>query len=187
MRETLVATEVLELLIDATAEPSVPLEPPVPGPRMEDRTARQLAEGFEAVRESVDVQAYGSALAAMEEIPAPLRLHSGPSMRFLYGYLLYKAAEGSPSRYRAAIEQLEDLVRDDEEYVRRHPELYYFLARAHDAEFNFDKALRNMRVYVEARVVPAEGADDLPEPPLEEAPTTDEPGESPKDLHPDRG
>jgi hypothetical protein len=122
----------------------------------------------------------------MEEIPAPLRLHSGPGMRVLYAYLLYKAAEGSPSRYRAAIDQLEDLVRSDEEYVRRHPELYYFLARAHDAEFNFDKALRNMRTYVEAAVVPRDDALDLPEPPIGEAPTTDDPGESPKGTHPDR-
>ena len=29
----------------------------------------------------------------MEDIPSPLRMHSGPGMRFLYGYLLYKAAD----------------------------------------------------------------------------------------------
>jgi hypothetical protein len=107
-------------------------------------------------------------------------------MRLLYGYLLYKAAEGSPARYRGAIDQLEDLVRSDEAYVRRHPEIYYFIARSHDAEFNFDKALRNMRVYVESRVVPSADAEDLPEPPIDQAPTTDEAGEAPKDVHPDR-
>jgi spermidine synthase len=183
--ETVVAAEVLSHLLTEEHEPRVAIEPPVPGPQMDDRTARDLMRGFEAVRQAVDMHAYGTALTAMEEIPAPLRLHSGAGMRFLYGYLQYKSAEGSPSRYRGAIDQLEDLVRSDEEYVRRHPELYYFLARAHDAEFNFDKALRNMRLYVESRLGTSD-AEDLPEPPIESAPTTDEPGESPKDAHPDR-
>ena len=182
-REAQIATEVLTLLLSDEHEPRIAIEPPVPGPQMDERTARRLSDGFEAVRQSVDLRAWATALTAMEEIPAPLRLHSGPGMRFLYAYLLYKAAEGSPSRYRAAIDQLEDLVRSDEDYVRRHPELYYFLARAHDAEFNFDKALRNMRTYVEIVVVPRDDALDLPEPRLEDAPTTDEPGEAPKDVH----
>ncbi len=185
-RETLVAAEVLRLLLSDDHEPAVSIEPPIPGAEMDDRAARQLLEGFEAVRVSVDLQAYGSALAEMEQIPSPLRLHSGPSMRMLYAYLLYKAASGSPGRYQAAIEQLEELVRSEELYVRRHPELYYFLARAHDAEFHFDKALRNMRLYVEARLVPRDDSHELPEPAIEEAPTTDEPGESPKDTHQDR-
>jgi spermidine synthase len=186
VREAQIATEVLTLLLSDDHEPRIAIEPPVPGPQMDQRTGRRLSDGFEAVRQSVDLRAWTTALTAMEEIPAPLRLHSGPGMRFLYAYLLYKAAEGSPSRYRAAIDQLEDLVRSDEEYVRRHPELYYFLARAHDAEFNFDKALRNMRTYVEAAVVPRDDALDLPEPSIGEAPTTDDPGESPKGTHPDR-
>ncbi len=38
-------------------------------------------------------------------------------MRFLYGYLLYKAAEGSFSQYRAAAETLEDLTRTEEEFT----------------------------------------------------------------------
>jgi spermidine synthase/MFS family permease len=185
-REALVAAEVLRMLLSDDGEPRITIEPPVPGPEMDRRAARVLREGFEAVRSSVDARAYGAALTAMESIDAPIRMHSGPSMQFLYGYLLYKAAEGSPQRYRAAIDELEELVRSNEEYVRRHPELYYFLARAHDAEFNFDKALRNMRFYVEAQVVPGADHEDLPEPPREDAPTTDEPGESPKDVHPDR-
>jgi hypothetical protein len=183
--ETLVAAEVLRHLLSDEHEPQIAIEPPVPGPHMDASTSRQLSTGFEAVRAAVDMRAYGTALAAMEEIPPPLRLHSGPGLRFLYGYLQYKAAEGVPSRYRSAIDQLEDLVRSDEEYVRRHPELYYFLARAHDAEFNFDKSLRNMRIYVESRLG-GDDAEDLPEPALEDAPTTDELGESDKDLHPDR-
>lgn len=186
VRETLVALEVLDLLMNEAHEPRIQVEPPVPGPQLAQREARELSEGFEEVRRSVDQGAYATALSAMEEIPAPLRLHSGPGLRFLYGYLLYKSASGMPARYRDSIEQLEDLIRSDEEYARRHPELYYFLARAHDAEFNYDKALRNMRQYVEARVVPLDG-DPAPEPPPGEAPATDAAGEADKTEHAYRG
>jgi hypothetical protein len=154
VRETAVALETLKLLRSEDDEPRVQIEPPVPGPQMDRRTAVRLTDGFDAVKRSVDQSAYAAALAAMEEIPAPLRLHSGPGMRFLYGYLLYKGAEGDASQHRAAIDVFEELVRDDEDYVAAHPELYYFLARAHDGELNFAQALRNMRIYVEARVVP---------------------------------
>lgn len=190
-RETLVALEVLSLLMYGDSEPPAHIEPPVPGPQLATREARQLMEGFEGVRAAVDLGSYGTALAAMEEIPAPLRLHSGPALRFLYGYLLYKTADAYPSRYRESIDQFEDLVRSDEDYVIRHPEVYYFLARAHDAELNFDKGLRNMRIYVEARVVPRGGAQQLLEPPPGEAPTTDgEPAEgddADKDEHDGEG
>ena len=186
VQETLVAAEILRLLLTDEHEPHITIEPPVPGPEMDDRTARELLEGFESVRSSVDAHAYGAALAAMEQIPAPLRLHSGPGLRLLHAYLSFKGADGAPRRFRSAIEQFEDLVRGDEAYVRRHPELYYFLARSHDAELNYDKALRNMRLYVESRVVTSEDAFDLPEPELPDAPTTDAPGVSPKDHHGDR-
>ena len=177
VRETAVALETLSLLMSNEREPRVQIEPPVPGPQMDRRTAERLTDGFDAVKRSVDQSAYAAALAAMEEIPAPLRLHSGPGMRFLYGYLLYKGGLGDAAQRRAAIDVLEELVRDDEDYVAAHPELYYFLARAHDGELNFGQGLRNMRLYVEARVVPAAGAAApavAPAPPGD-APTTDAP------------
>ena len=186
VRETAVALQTLKLLRSEDDEPRVQIEPPVPGPQMDRRTAVRLTDGFDAVKRSVDQSAYAAALAAMEEIPAPLRLHSGPGMRFLYGYLLYKGAEGDASQHRAAIDVFEELVRDDEDYVAAHPELYYFLARAHDGELNFAQALRNMRLYVEARVVPIV-APAPPTPtnaaptdaaPTDAAPTTDAPGEN---------
>ncbi|NOY94029.1 MAG: MFS transporter [Deltaproteobacteria bacterium] len=177
-RLTLVAAEVITLLMTADGEPRIAIEPPVPGPQLAPREARQLSQGFDEVRAAVDTQSYGAALSAMEEIPTPLRLHSGPALRFLYGYLLYKTSDAYPSRNREAIEQLEDLIRTDPEYVRRHPELHYFLARAHDADLNFDKALRNMRVYVETADLPEITGEDH-----EAAPTTDAPGEADKAEH----
>ncbi len=186
-RETAVALEVLTHLLTSDNEPSVHIEPPIPGPEMDRATARQLTEGFDAVRDAVDEEAYGAALIAMEQIPAPLRLHSGPGLRLLYGYLLYKAADGAFSQYRASIEHLEDLVRTEQDYVLRHPEAYYFLARAHDAQGDYAQALRAMRTYVEARLVPInDDSEETPEPPDGQAPTTDAAGESDKLEHVDR-
>lgn len=187
-RETAVALEVLTHLLTSDNEPAIRITPPMPGPEMDRDTAEQLLEGFDAVRDSVDERAYGAALIAMENIPAPLRLHSGPSMRFLYGYLLYKAADGSYAQHRAAIEHLEELVRTEPDYVLRHPEVHYFLARAQDAEGQYGRALRAMRAYVEARLVPVNrDTDEVPEPEDGQAPTSDAPGEAPKLEHDDRG
>ena len=162
-RETYVAAEVLTKLMSTEGEPPVRVETPVPGPQLAAREARQLMEGFAEVRASVDAGAYGNALAAMEDIPAPLRMHSGPGLRLLYAYLLYKTAPGFPSRYRDAIDQLEDLVRGEADYVARHPEVFYLLGRAHDAELHFDKAVRNMRIYVQGRIRSLESAEPAPE------------------------
>jgi len=187
-RETAVALEVLTHLLTTDNEPPIRIEPPIPGPEMDRATAQALTDGFDAVRDSVDEHAYGAALIAMEQIPRPLRLHSGPGLRFLYAYLLYKAADGSFSQYRAAVEHLEDMVQTEQDYVLRHPEVYYFLARSHDARGDYAQALRAMRAYVEARLVPVNNdAAETPEPPDGEAPTTDAPGEADKDQHPDRG
>ena len=177
-RTTIIAAEILTRLMTGEGEPALRVEPPVPGPQLAAREARTLMEGFEAVRQAVDIGSYGTALAAMEEIPVPLRLHSGPGLRMLYGYLLYKTAGTYQSRYREAIEQFEDLIRSEETYILRHPEIFYFLGRAHDAELNFDKALRNMRIFVEARLQAMEEAELSPD----LAPTTDDPdAEDPPD------
>ncbi|MBN8615418.1 MAG: fused MFS/spermidine synthase [Deltaproteobacteria bacterium] len=183
-RETAVALEVLTHLLSSEREPPVRIEPPIPGPELDRESARRLVDGFDRVRDSVDQGNYGAALMAMEDIPSPLRLHSGPSMRFLYGFLLYKAASGSPSQYRAAAETLEDLVRTEEDYVLRHPEAFYFLSRSLDAEGEYDQALPFMRRYVEARLVSSRSDyADAPEPPASEAPTSDAAGEADKIEH----
>lgn len=151
-RETAIAAEILTRFMSPEGEPSLHIEEPVPGPQLAAQQTRELTEGFAAVRQAVDQNNYPAALAAMETIPTPLRLHSGPSLRLLYAYLLYKTAGTYESRYRDCIDAFEDLVRGETEYVTHHPEVFYFLGRAHDAGLNFDKAVRNMRVYVEARL-----------------------------------
>lgn len=183
-RETAVALEVLTYLLSSEHEPRVRIEEPVPGPEMDRASAEQLVRGFERVRQAIDRAQWGVALGAMEDIPSPLRLHSGPAMRFLYGYLLYKAADGSFAQFRAAGEQLEDLVRSEDDYVTSHPEVFYFLARSRDSQGEYSEALRNMRLYVEARLTASHSdAVDAPEPPAGEAPATDAAGESDKTSH----
>lgn len=157
-RTTRVAAEVLTRLMSQEGEPQVAIETPVPGPQMAAEEARALTEGFATVREAVDSNSFATAHSAMEDIPAPVRQHSGPSMRLLRAYLLYKTAPSYPSRFRDAIDQFEDLIRTEPSYLDRHPEIYYFLAKAHDAELNFDKGVRNMRLYVETRIRVAERA-----------------------------
>ena len=182
--ETAVALEVLTHLLTEEHEPPIHVEPPTPGPEMDPDTAEQLVEGFAHVRAAVDRGEFGEALHAIEDIPSPLRLHSGPAMRFLYGYLLYKAAGGTFSQYRAAAETLADLVATDEAFVDSHPEVLYYLARSHDAEGEYDQALVHMRAYVEARLTTTHSdLVDTAEAPVTEAPTSDAPGESDKTEH----
>jgi spermidine synthase len=185
-RETAVALEVLTHLLTNEHEPPIRIEAPVCGPEMDHETCEQLQTGFDEVRAAIDRGQFGAALQAMENIPSPLRLHSGASMRFLYGYLLFKAAEGSFSQYRAAAETLEDLTRTEEDYCATHPEAHYFLARSYDQEGEYGTALREMRAYVEARLTTSHSdMVDTPEPPDGEAPTTDAEGEADKTTHDD--
>lgn len=185
-RETAVALEVLTHLLSNEHEPPPHIEPPLPGPEMDRETSARLVEGFDAVRAEVDRADYRAALEAMEDIPSPLRLHSGPAMRFLYGYLLYKAADGSLAQYRASSETLSDLVLHEEDYAAAHPEIFYYLARAQDAEGEYDEAMLQMRRYIEARLTRTGGDLSTPEPPAGEPPTSDVPGESDKTEHADR-
>jgi len=182
---TLIAAQVLQLLLSDEHEPIVTIEPPAPGPEMDQQNRRTLLQGFRAVQGKVDDGDWEEALLEMESIPSPLRLHAGPSMQLLYAWLLYRAAPGVPGRYGDAVDQLEELVRYQDAYVAGHPEVHYFLGRAHDAEGHFDEALRSMRTYVEAVGTDPPGGLP-PEPPADAAPTTDEPGESPKAEHSDR-
>jgi tetratricopeptide (TPR) repeat protein len=186
---TSMALEILRLLITPETEPPVPIEAPVPGPGMDAEMADRLNEGFDKVRTAIQAGKFDEALTAWNEIPEPLRQNSGTVMRLIGGYLLYKTGEPGSAEWDDAITELEDVIRADPSWVSDHPQVYYYLGRAHDGQFNFDKAMRNMRAYVEATQGGTAGGpggsedEDVPEPPPGESPTTDEAGESPKDRH----
>jgi hypothetical protein len=110
-------------------------------------------------------------------------------MAFLTAYLLYKnstaAERPEPQYYREAARILEDLVRIEENYVRVHPEVYYFLARCYRLDYSYDRARRFMVDYVEALTGPGDRAVEGEEPPS--GGISDEEGTTPKDEHPDYG
>jgi hypothetical protein len=112
-------------------------------------------------------------------LPERLRHSAGGEWALLEGYLRYKAGDSD-----GAIDVLEELVRKEEGFALEHPELHFYLARAHDSLLHFDKAVRNMRVYVAARAyAPARSENQLPEPSLVQPPTSDAPGTAPKEFH----
>ena len=116
------------------------------------------------------------AKTAIESIPTSLMRHAGPDMRYLRAYTLYRAGD-----YDEVIGDLEGLARGEPAFVLDHPELYFFLGRAHDALQHFDKAVRSMRVYVELEMLrPRLLHTDLAEPSARDAPVSDAPGESEK-------
>jgi spermidine synthase len=151
-----------------------------PTPTRGDPRARAaLSETYARVHDDVAVAHYADALAQLERLPPRLRRSAGGEWALLEGYLRYKS--GDPD---GAIDVLEELVRDVEGFALDHPELHFFLARAHDSLLHFDKAVRNMRVYVAARAYPPAHVElELPEPERLNAPTSDAPGTAPKEFH----
>ena len=155
VREGFVAVEVIRALLSPEGEPAVRISRPRPGPEVSARDRRTLEEGFDAVRAAVDAGDWGAALNHMEDIPSPVRLHSGPSMRLLHAYLLYKTGNVHP-RYDEVVTILEELSGTHPQFVRDRPELQYFLARSLWAEGTFAAGVRVMRRYVSQRLAELE-------------------------------
>lgn len=183
-QETVVAAEVLTLLQSNQGEPTANIETPTPGAQLAEREARELVEGFRAVREAVDRSDYEAGYQALTTIPMPVRRHSGPSLRYLEGYLLFKTGERYPSRYQDAGHIFEDLVRTQTRYVQSHPEIYYFMAQSFLGDMRFDRAVDMMRVYVGLRHAAERGIAVTPVLPTDpRAPRNPvEPGEDPPAL-----
>jgi hypothetical protein len=152
--------------------------------------ARVLSETFERARRAVDDGAYGLALETLHGMPANVRDHSGPSLRLLYGYLLYRSslADGADAHFAEAAEVLESLARDEPGWSARHPELHWIVARARFRAGDFALSVRSMARFIDQAQTPVRGEHELPavprdleEPPETTPPTTNAPGESPKD------
>lgn len=150
-RSTLIASLVLTLLSGDEGEPQLQFQPPTPPSAMASAEAELLETGFHTVNEALEAGDHERALFAMEEIPSPVRMHSGPGMRFLYGYLLFKNGTSASERYQVAVDTLDELVVSEPQYAKYTPEVYYFLARTHLKLGEFAKAQRQMRRYAELR------------------------------------
>ena len=111
----------------------------------EPRARKLLAQVWEAAQSQVAQRRYAAALQQLETLPSRLRTTAGPGYRLFEGRVRYGAGDAD-----GAIDIFEELLRKHEGFAREHLALYYYLARSHDAEQHFDKAVRNMRAYVEA-------------------------------------
>lgn len=176
--------------ITTPREPTIRLEPPVPGADMSQEGARLLDETFTRARRAVDNGQYDAALESLAALPVSVRDHSGPGMRLLYGYLLYRAAllQDRDSRFQDAAEALERLVTEELAWVDRHPEVYYLIGRARFRSGDFSMSVQAMARFIELARNPVHGEHEVPsvareidEPPVLSAPVTDAPGESPKE------
>lgn len=108
--------------------------------------AYKTATAMKAVERAFSREDFEEALAQMKKTPIAFRMQSGPFIRFLYGYLQYKNGN-----HANVLGELEELVRNDREFVSNHPELFYFLARSYNVTRHFSKAVINMRTYLETR------------------------------------
>jgi tetratricopeptide (TPR) repeat protein len=140
------ARDMFVALSDEAVEPTLGVSAPAPDPALTERSNERMLRGHAEVRDWLARGDPAKAKAALETIPASLLEHFGPSQRLLRGYVLYRNGE-----HDQVIGELEAIARTDPQFTRAHPELYFFLGRAHDALTHFDKAVRSIRAYVEAQ------------------------------------
>lgn len=176
--------------ITTPREPTIRLEPPVASASMSVEGARLLSETFDRARTAIDNGSYNTALETLTSLPANVREQSGPGMRLMYGFLLYRAslAENADPRFAEAAETLEALVHDEPAWSEQHPEVQYLIGRARFRNGDFALSVNAMGRFVDASRTPVRGEHELPavprdldEPAATNPPVTDAPGESPKD------
>jgi predicted membrane-bound spermidine synthase len=138
--------DMLALLMSSKGEPLYRFKDLIPDSQLNALISTQRASGVTAIEKAFDRQDFKEALAQMRDMPISFRMQSGPFVRFLYGYLQYK--NGNHSNVMG---ELEELLRDDEDFVTNHTELFYFLARSYDITRHFSKAVFNMRTYIESQ------------------------------------
>jgi spermidine synthase/MFS family permease/tetratricopeptide (TPR) repeat protein len=157
-------------------EPELGLREPPIDPAIGAHADQRIRSGYREVQDWLARGDAARAKAAMQSIPSSLVRYAGPAMRYLRGYVLYRAGD-----FDMAVGELEAVARTEPGFTLEHPELYFFLGRSHDALLHFDKAVRSIRVYVEAHGLgPPAALGGAPEPAPGDAPVSDEPGESDK-------
>jgi len=173
------AAEMAAALGPSPREPALNVRPPENDPAISERANARMRQGYADVSDWLARDEPARAKQALEAIPSSLLRQFGSELRLLRAYVLYRAGE-----HDMAIGEFEAVARRDPDVVALHPELYFFLARSHDALQHFDKAVRSMRAYIDAIRQPAATLlDATPEPPASDAPTSDAPGSAPKAWH----
>jgi spermidine synthase len=145
------------LLLDLVAtredrDPEIPLAPdgglapPVLPQGLIPAVATRVREEYVDVSAQVEKQKYASAFKIVEDWPEETwggKL--GKDFALLTGFLDYKA-----EFYGDAIDELKQLA-DDAEFVRRRPELLYYLGRSYFANANCAKAVAALERYIPAQ------------------------------------
>lgn len=146
-----------QLLLDLVAtredrDPEIPLAPadslapPVTPPNLAPEIAERVREEYGQIVASVEKNKYASAFKIVEDWPEQTwggKL--GKDFSLLTGFLDYKA-----EFYGDAIDELKPLA-DDAEFVKRRPELLYYLGRSYFANANCAKAVAALERYVVAQ------------------------------------
>ncbi len=182
-----IAAEVYQLLLDDSSEPAPTFGRPDPPAQVSDEMRAAVRTMYEQVSEAIEHEQWQNALGAFERLPSGMLQAAGPDLAFMAAYVLYKNATSSERRdprfSREAARILTDLGRLDEDYVRAHPETFYYLGRCYVLENAFNEARRFMTRYVELRTA-APAATDEARP---EAGVSNGDGVSDKDEQPDYG
>ncbi|MCP4606658.1 MAG: spermidine synthase [Proteobacteria bacterium] len=202
----LLALRIARLLRGTEGAPLPVFEDVEPTSSMTEDQSDELREKIADVKKSLDAGAFRDALERFSRIPDHLWRRGGPQILMLKGYLHYLNADPEDSEEcEESLEILSQLVREHESYVANHPETYFYLALCHDNALHFDKAVKNIRSYVDlmekrearARLSLAQAKANMEamlrgvigtmpiELPKDRtgSPTTDAQGESPKEKH----
>jgi tetratricopeptide (TPR) repeat protein len=136
-------SEVHALLTGQAHEPDLGIDSDPTPLEGEARALALLQRSYAAIRDQVSEKHYATAVGLMEALPSRLRQGSGPGWALFESYVRYKAGH-----YDGAVDCLEDILRMHPDFVRDHFQLYYFLARALQAERHFGQAVSYMQTYV---------------------------------------
>ncbi|MCK9523083.1 MAG: fused MFS/spermidine synthase [Proteobacteria bacterium] len=145
------ADEAVSLLEGRTRPDAPALHAPLYAPSMTEALRAELADTVGQIHRALDKQAHRHAYKLFMNMPEQLWRNGGAPMLHLKGYLHF--LHGDPadsSECEDAIEALTTLVREDESFALLHPEVFYWLGLCHDNALNFDKAVKNIRLYVES-------------------------------------
>ncbi|MBN2575647.1 MAG: fused MFS/spermidine synthase [Deltaproteobacteria bacterium] len=145
------------LLLDLVAtredrDPEIPLAPdegltpPVLPPGLPPDIASRVRDEYRDVAAQVEKNKYASAFKVIEDWPEETwGAKLGKDFALLTGFLDYKA-----EFYGDAIDELKPLA-DDTDFVRRRPELLYYLGRSYFANANCAKAVAALERYIPAQ------------------------------------
>lgn len=178
--------------ITTEREPPLRLETARAAPDLSADGERELIAAYQRASEQMQQGSFRTALATIDGLPVQVRDHAGPSVRLLRGYLLYKSSllPNATPQFGQAAEYLERLARDEIEWSTRHTEVLFFIARArfHAGDFGLSVAAMSRWIDMVSQAPRRDheredlAADpETPEPAPEQAPVSDEPGDSDKD------